>query len=48
LIKNNLVNNQKMLGKKNFYVTDLNERFIKVAEMFLGVKIKRLLSKVNL
>lgn len=40
LVKNNLVNNSKRVGKKDFYVTDLNERFIKVADMFLGEKIK--------
>jgi len=40
LIKNGLVTNSKKVGKKDFYVTDLNERFIKVAEMFLGEKIK--------
>ncbi len=40
LVKNSLVNNQRIPGKKNFYVTDLNERFVKVAEMFLGEKVK--------
>jgi len=48
LIKNNLVNNQKMLGKKNFYVTDLNERFVKVAEMFLGENINVRIKEVIL
>lgn len=40
LIKNNLTNNSKKVGNKDFYVTDLNQRFVKVAEMFLGEKIK--------
>lgn len=45
LIKNNLVNYQRATAKKSFYVTDLNERFIKVSQMFLGenyrVKLKK-------
>ncbi|PJC28274.1 glutamate racemase [Candidatus Shapirobacteria bacterium CG_4_9_14_0_2_um_filter_39_11] len=40
LVKNNLTNNQKRGGKRNFYVTDLNKRFVKVAEMFLGQKLE--------
>ncbi len=40
LIKNNLTSNLKKAGNKSYFVTDLNERFIKVAEMFLGEKIK--------
>ena len=40
LSENNLLNNQKSFGLRNYYVTDLNERFIKVAKMFLGEKIK--------
>ncbi len=40
LVKNNLVNYQRTTAKKNYYVTDLNERFVKVAEMFLGERIK--------
>ena len=37
-----------MLGKKNFYVTDLNERFVKVAEMFLGENINVRIKEVIL
>ena len=40
LKKNNLLNEQKRRGTVNFYVTDLTDRFTKVAEMFLGKKIK--------
>ena len=40
LVKNDQTNDQKREGKGSFYVTDLNERFVKVAEMFLGEKIK--------
>lgn len=48
LIKNNLVNNQKTQGRIKYYVTDLNKRFIKVAEMFLGNKLKRKIEKVDI
>ena len=40
LIKNNLTSNSKKVGSKCYFVTDPNERFVKVAEMFLGEKIK--------
>jgi len=40
LKKNNLLNRQKKKGTADFYVTDLTDRFTKVAEMFLGKKIK--------
>lgn len=46
LTKNNLLNNQKKLGIRQFFVTDLNPRFVKVAEMFLGQIIKPDLKKV--
>ena len=39
LKKNNLLNGQEKKGSMNFYVTDLTDRFRKVAEMFLGKKI---------
>lgn len=48
LWKNNLLNNQKKMGKREFFVTDLNDRFVKVAEMFLGQKIKPNLKKIIL
>lgn len=44
----NLQNNKKTKGKKEFYVTDLTDRFTKVAEMFLGHKIEGDLKKVEL
>jgi len=48
LIKNNLVNAQKRIGKKSLYVTDLNNRFREIAEMFLGEKLKGRVVKVNI
>ncbi|QQG41168.1 MAG: glutamate racemase [Candidatus Woesebacteria bacterium] len=48
LSKNKMLNEQKTSGKKNFFVTDLTERFTKVAEMFLGQKIKGKILEVNL
>lgn len=48
LTENKLLNNQNKLGKKKYYVTDLNDRFVKVAEMFLGQKIKPDLKKIIL
>lgn len=48
LFENNLQNTQKDKGKKEYYVTDLTDRFTKVAEMFLGEKIKPNLKKVVL
>ena len=47
LIKNNLVNDQKTIAKQNYYVTDLNERFIKVANMFLGENINARINRVS-
>ncbi len=46
--KNNLLNRQKKQGAADFYVTDLTDRFTKVAEMFLGKKIKNDLKIVEL
>jgi glutamate racemase len=48
LIQNGLLNSQTKKGKKEYYVTDLTERFADVAEMFLGEKIKGKLRKVDL
>lgn len=48
LTKNDLLNGQKGSGKINYFVTDLTDRFTKVAEMFLGGKIKGRISKVSL
>ncbi len=48
LSKNKMLNEQKISGKKNFFVTDLTERFAKVAEMFLGERIKGRIDKVTL
>jgi len=49
----NFLTKKKMLSnsknhKKEFYVTDLTDRFTKVAEMFLGENIKPSLKKINL
>jgi len=47
LTKNGLLNGQKRSGKINYFVTDLTDRFTKVAEMFLGEKIKGRINKVS-
>lgn len=43
-----MLNNQRKLGKKKFFVTDLTTRFVSVAEMFLGQKILGSIQKINL
>ena len=43
-----LETSRKRKGKVSFYVTDLTSRFINVASMFLGEKIKSKISKINL
>ena len=43
-----MLNNQKTKGKKEFYVTDMTDRFTKVAEMFLGEKIQGKISNAVL
>jgi len=48
LKKNSRINTQRTNGKKEFFVTDLTDRFTKVAEMFLGEKIINQLKKVEL
>jgi glutamate racemase len=40
LIKNNMLNGQNKNGDIKYFVTDLTERFVKVAEIFLEEKIK--------
>ncbi len=48
LEENKLLNVQKKNGSIVFYVTDLTPRFTKVAEMFLGGKIRGQLKKIEL
>ncbi|MDP3994446.1 MAG: glutamate racemase, partial [bacterium] len=48
LTKNDLLNNQRKIGKSGFYVTDLNRRFTKTAEMFLGKKLKGKIWRVDI
>ena len=48
LKKKNLLNSQKRHGDVSFFVTDLTDRFIKMAEMFLSRKIEHKLQKVEL
>lgn len=48
LEENNLLNSKKTVGKHSYFVTDYTERFVKVAEMFLGHKIENDLRKVLL
>jgi glutamate racemase len=48
LAQNNLLNSQKELGARSYFVTDYTERFVKTAEMFLGHKIEGSLKNVTL
>lgn len=48
LVENNMQNVQKSKGGVEYYVTDMTERFTKVAETFLGSKIGSKLKEVNL
>ena len=48
LTKNKMLNDQKVRGKRNYFVTDYTERFVKVAEIFLGHKIEGNLNKIQL
>jgi glutamate racemase len=48
LEKNNLLNLSNTSGSRKYFVTDYTERFIKVAEMFLGHKIEHNLEKALL
>lgn len=43
-----LLNTQKTLGDTRYFVTDLTDRFTKMAEMFLGKKISDRLIKVRI
>lgn len=45
LTKNKMLNPQKIKGNRKYFITDLTERFKKVAEMFLGDKIHGSLKK---
>ena len=44
LTKNNLLNN-KLKPSQKYYVTDLNERFLKISKLFLGYNISSELKK---
>ena len=48
LEKENFLNGSKSNGKREFFVTDLNDRFIQVAEMFLGEKLDGRIEKVSI
>lgn len=48
LKQNKIMNGQKVKGKVTFFVTDVAEKFAKVAEMFLGEKNKGKIIKINL
>lgn len=43
-----MFNTQKGVGKQEYFVTDLTDRFKKVAEMFLGQKLRGNLKKVTI
>ena len=45
---NSLMNEKRGPGKRKYYVTDYTDRFVKVAEMFLGHKIEDSLEKATL
>lgn len=47
LTKNNLLNNKQKTIQK-YFVTDLNDRFLTIAEMFLGYNIKNNIQKIEL
>lgn len=46
LEQNNMMNSQTKTGERSYFVTDYTDRFVKVAEMFLGHKIEGNLRKV--
>lgn len=46
LTRNKMLNSKKSIGKHNYFVTDYTDRFVQVAEMFLGKKIENNLRKV--
>lgn len=48
LAKKNLLNSKKEKGKLTLYVTDLTERFEKMAKMFLGSQVKIDLKEIEL
>lgn len=48
LESNNLLNTQKSPGDIRYFVTDLTDRFTKMAEMFLGRKIRNKLKLVKI
>lgn len=48
LIKRKMLKDGKTRAVKSYFVTDLTPRFIKVAEMFLGEKIKGKIKKVDI
>lgn len=48
LTKNKSLNANKSLGKSEYFVTDLTDRFVKVAEMFLREKITDKIERVSL
>ena len=47
-LEENSLSSKKPKAKRSYFVTDLTKRFIKVAEMFLGQKIKSSLKKVDI
>jgi glutamate racemase len=48
LIKNRMQNTEEKPVERNYFVTDYTERFIKIAEVFLGRKIEHSLKKITL
>ncbi len=48
LSKNKMLSSKKKKGRVEYYVTDLTDRFTKVAEMFLGEEMGGKIKKVSL
>jgi glutamate racemase len=47
LTKNKILNSQNSLGERKYFVTDLNPRFLSVAEMFLGQSLAKDVQKIS-
>jgi glutamate racemase len=48
LTENKMLNNQRGMGQRSYFVTDYTEYFIKMAEMFLGEKLKGKIKRVSI
>lgn len=48
LAENNMLAARKTQGKREFFITDMTERFLNIGEMFLGQKISNSTKKVDI